>query len=437
MFDEFKRHNLFLESIESFKNNDPHLSLLKELKYVYHSKWWGKIDWSVGGIYILTGGRQIGKSTSTKLLIEDVLCKNEFLPENIFYLPCDQIDDYHHLSRIIRLFLEEIKNGQFLIIIDEVTFVKDWDRSIKALADDGSLRKGACVLTGSDSIVLKDAAQRFPGRRGGAETTDFHIYPLSFKEHVGLVEPKLLKDPRKNIVELFEHFDKFMMCGGYLKAINDLYSLGDIRKATYLTFEQWIRGDFEKRNKNPDILKAVLKTLAETALTQVTYSALSHKMGQVSKETFIEYVNLLERMNVIFTLSAFDQNTGLGFPKKAKKIHFSDPFILETVLRWLASERLFEAGDMGAVKAELIAASFCYRKNPTYYIKADGEIDIVTVQGKKFTPIEVKWTNQLRPNDAKQLKKYGNSILLTKTAHEGSMGAIRTVPLPLFLVMSF
>ena len=54
---------------------------------------------------------------------------------------------------------------KFLLIIDEVTFVKDWDRVIKALADEGLFEHGLCILTGSDCLILKEAAQRFPGRR--------------------------------------------------------------------------------------------------------------------------------------------------------------------------------------------------------------------------------------------------------------------------------
>lgn len=434
MLDEFKRHNLFLEDLELFKNNDPHLSLLKGLKYVYTSNWWNQIDWAVFGIYILTGGRQIGKSTSTKLLIEHIIGKKIFSPKQVFYLPCDQIDDYHHLFRIIKLFLDDIQNDRFLIIIDEVTFVKEWDRAIKALADDGSFRNGVCILTGSDSVVLKDASLRFPGRRGNAEQTDFHIHPLSFLEYIKLVSPNILEKPQNYVNDIYDQFSKFQQCGGYLRAINDLHSLGEIRKATYLTFEQWIRGDFEKRNKNVDILKCILKALLETTGTQVTYSSLAHKMGQVVKETFIDYVGLLERMDIVFPLQVFDQNTMLGFPKKAKKIHFADPFIMDTVSRWLISERLVEEREWDSIKAESIVASDCRKKYPTYYIKAEGEIDIVIVQDKKFTPVEIKWTNQLRLQDAKQLTKYKNSILLTKTEFDVEMGGVKTISLPLFLL---
>ena len=86
----------------------------------------------------------------------------------MLYLPCDEIFDARELGETIRSFLETVPSGPFLLIVDEVTFVKNWDRVIKALADEGVFRRGICLLTGSDTVILKEAAMRFPGRRGKA-----------------------------------------------------------------------------------------------------------------------------------------------------------------------------------------------------------------------------------------------------------------------------
>lgn len=63
----------------------------------------------------------------------------QFKPARVFYLPCDQISDHLHLTKIIKLFVEEdLKSlaDPFLLILDEIIYVKDWDKSIKALADE-------------------------------------------------------------------------------------------------------------------------------------------------------------------------------------------------------------------------------------------------------------------------------------------------------------
>ncbi|MFH0799479.1 MAG: ATP-binding protein [Pseudomonadota bacterium] len=438
MQEEYLRHNLFTKGIHAFEEHDPHLEILKDLKFVSPLNWWADLDWTKPGIYILTGGRQIGKSTSTKLLIREVLKQKTFSAQQVFYLPCDRVDDYHHLARVISAFVEDIpkgEEGRFLIIIDEATFVPDWDRAIKALTDDGTLKRGFCIITGSDSVILKDAASRFPGRRGEADIQDFHLHPLNFHEYIKLVNPEFLKEPENHIEKILASFKTFLKCGGYLRAINDIHSAGEIRKATHLTFEQWIRGDFERRGKNAQTLLHLLATVFESAGTQVTYSSLTNKMGRVAKETFIDYVNLLERMDVLFALQAFDQNTRMGFPRKARKLHFWDPFIMDTVDRWLVAERCMKPRDTDPLKAESIAAANYRRCLPTYYLKADGEVDIVIADEKRFVPMEVKWTNQLRPNDLKQLVKYKEAVILTKTTSRCTIEGIQAVPLPLFLLL--
>jgi len=41
-------------------------------------------------------------------------------------------------------------------------------------------------------------------------------------------------------------------------------------------------------------------------------------------------------------------------------------------------------------------------------------VDIAYVDQGKFWPIEVKWTNQIRSKDIKQIQKYKNAKIYTK-----------------------
>lgn len=51
---------------------------------------------------------------------------------------------------------------------------------------------------------------------------------------------------------------------------------------------------------------------------------------------------------------------------------------------------------------------------PTYYIKAENEVDIAYIDKKHFWPIEIKWAEQLHSKELKQIKKYRNSRILTQ-----------------------
>lgn len=434
-----QRHNQFKESIKKFELLDPHLHALAQLKYKYQFNWWEQLDLNIPGIYILTGGRQVGKSTSCKQLIKKCLTEKRFAPKNIFYLPCDEIYDAKELGRILRSFFNETNGKRFLLIIDEITFVKNWDRTIKALADEGYFQQGLCILTGSDSLILKEAAMRFPGRRGKAAQTDFHLYPLSFSEYVKLVSPKikfkkipLVPDLHKKISCLFENYLK---CGGYLRAINDLAQTNTISTATFMTYEQWIRGDFLKQGKNENTLLIILNSLLTIGVSQISYSSLTQKIGMVSKETCIDYCRLLERMDILINLQAYDQNKKQGFPRKARKFHFADPFIHRTILHWLKHEGYSNFTNLENVLVEACVANHCKRLAKTFYFKGDkGEIDVIWLKDKFPQAIEIKWSKQIRPSDFKTLKQFKHNAILTKHPATGRIDGIKSLPIYHFLL---
>jgi len=419
MLEKYYVHNQFKIDINTFKQADPQLRALSRLKYQYSPRWWQELDFAVPGIYILTGGRQVGKSTSCKLLIQHCMQQNIFSPTHILYLPCDEIFTAKNLSEVIRFYLAEVSTEKFLLIIDEITFVKNWDLVIKALADEGAFSQGVCLLTGSDTLILKDAAMRFPGRRGNAEETDFHLYPLTFAEYVQLVAIE------KSLADLFQDY---LICGGYLRAINDLAEHGKITTATLATYEQWIRGDFLKQGKNETTLLAILQALLTIGPSQISFSSLNQKIGLISKETCIDYCRMLERMDILFILQAFDPTKKQGFPRKDRKFHFTDPFIYRVILAWLQREGQFKQPLVESTLVEACVASACNRTNKTFYYKGKGEIDVILLRGDLIIALEVKWSNQLRANDLKTLSMFKNGIILTKAPQRGVFDGVACIP---------
>ena len=52
------------------------------------------------------------------------------------------------------------------------------------MTDAGLLEDVILVLTGSDSVIIREARTFLTGRRGRASQVDFHLYPLSFSEYL-------------------------------------------------------------------------------------------------------------------------------------------------------------------------------------------------------------------------------------------------------------
>ncbi len=432
MQERYLIHNQFRHDINKFNEMDPHLYALSRLSHQYSPRWWQALNLQTPGIYILTGGRQVGKSTSCKLLIQDCLQQQNLAPEQIYYLPCDEIYTAKDLSATMRSILASMAGDNFLLIVDEITYVTDWHRVIKALADEGLFQQGICLLTGSDSLILKEAAMSFPGRRGQSAKTDFHLYPLNFAEYVDLVAA----DKQHNNQLLANLFKDYLVCGGYLRAINDVAATGKVQPATYQTYEQWIRGDFLKRNKNEDFLLSLLGTLLTIGVSQISYSKLVQKIGLMSKDTCIAYCNMLQRMDVLLDLQAFDQNKKQGFPRKDRKFHFFDPFITHTIHQWLQREGQATATPLESTLVEACVASHATRLGKSFYFKGQGEIDLIMLSEGHPHAIEIKWAEQIRPADFKMLKQFEHATILTKTPQSGHIEGIKSLPVYQFLYES-
>jgi uncharacterized protein len=147
-------------------------------------------------------------------------------------------------------------------------------------------------------------------------------------------------------------------------------------------------------------------------------------------------------MDALFIQSAIQEEKLIAAPKKAKKLLFTDPFIFHAVNYWLNPVEdpmeqqirpLLNDTEWASKIAEACAASLYRRKYPTFYIKAAGEVDIAYVDKNKFWPVEIKWTGQVRPKQLKQILRYSNARILTRSKTRGEINGILTEPLPLAL----
>lgn len=432
MDQRFEIHNTHWVDPENFHTLDPQLRRLHNAPYVFISPVVQQLPINIPGIYTIGGGRQIGKTTLLKLWMEELL-KKGIHPRQILFLSGEMIEDFHSLLFIIQTHLELMPDDKIrYLLIDEITYIKDWDRTIKHLADSGSFDNIEVVLTGSDLVMMHEARMRFPGRRGIADQVDFHIYPLSFKEFVDLKHGFMI--PENEIPTLFALLDEYLLHGGYLTAINDYARFNMINKATLLTYSDWIRGDFFKRGKQETSLREVLDACIKTYGTQVTWNSLCQHISIEQPKTVQDYVMLLESMDAVFVQSALLEHKLMAAPKKAKKVLFTDPFIYHATRLWLDG-RYIPLSNPNETPAliETIVVTHIRRFYPTFYIKAEGEVDVAYIHENVFWPIEVKWTNQLRSKDLKQIQKYRNGIILSKSVTKGMIHDIPSVPLPLFL----
>lgn len=430
----FRPHNSHHQDPGQFASRDPQLSILGELPLVHQPGLLDGLPIAAPGIYSITGGRQVGKTTLLKQWMERLL-GHGVAPLDIVYVTGELIDDHHSLVNVMRDILEQGPIGTCsYLLIDEVTYIREWDRGVKFLADAGLLRRVELILTGSDTVLLRDARLRLPGRRGTADLQDFHLYPLSFHDVVLLrkllptatvqelvARPEVLSE--RDAESLRRAFDQYLVTGGYPGAINEMQARHFISPSLYAVYFDWIRGDVLKRGKSERYLREILGAIVKRLGSQITWNALAADLTIDHPATVADYVELLTRMDVLTVLPALMEDRLAGAPKKARKVVISDPFVLHAVRSWLEpcadpfAERtlpfLADPEWTGRL-AELCADTHHARLHPTYYIKAEGEVDIAYVTEGRFWPIEVKWSGQVRSGDLKQLRKYPNARITTR-----------------------
>ena len=182
----FAAYNAHHYNPKRYWDNDVHLRLLKSQPYQYEHPLINELPKNIPGIYTIGGGRQIGKTTLLKQWIASLITQG-ISPHSIFFFTGELIDDHHALVNLLQDLIDEKgKDERLYIIIDEVTYIKDWDKGIKFTADAGYLSNSIVILTGSDLSLMQAARMTFPGRRGKADEVDFHIYSLSFKAFLQL-----------------------------------------------------------------------------------------------------------------------------------------------------------------------------------------------------------------------------------------------------------
>lgn len=419
------------DSIEMFIKTDKHLRDLAKAKWVYD---FGLADnLKESGVYLIYGARQVGKTTALKMFLRDTLNAGTFSAKNSAYLNCDSILERDELYRIILNFYKSIRTEEkSLLILDEVTTIKRWELSVKAIIDLGLTSNSTVIITGSDRIILEDAAAGFPGiDRRGKFGKDITISPLGFSQFAKLLgfncRSREIENNNDDFKKANELFQTYLITGGYLSAINNLQVDQVLPHQLLEVYKQWISSDFFRKGKDRNKLLDLLKVIYHRQGSQLSYTKISQEAVSLSPETSIDYISHLERLGVMTVLGAFDQNSLSAFPKKSKKFHFRDPLISHVVKYWLASTGQI-SNDECAEESELVEAVVVAAhldRGSLYYIKAEGEVDLVVVRDGGFTPIEVKWSDSLKKNELSQILKYKNGLILSKLQKSGTFGEVR------------
>ncbi len=154
----------------------------------------------------------------------------------------------------------------------------------------------------------------------------------------------------------------------------------------------------------------------------------------------IDYVGLLESIDAVYVQAALIEDKLVGAPKKQRKFMFNDLFIYHAISAWLnPSKDPFNEQILPSIQnpelcwalvESCVVTHFRRHYEKTFYLKAEGEVNVAYVDKERFLPVEVKWTNQLRSKDLTQVLKYQNAQIWAHADYSRTIENTPVLPLP-------
>lgn len=448
----FLEHNPWWRRPE-FILEDNFITELERQKYPFYHPLYENFPLNKDGILTLRGPRRIGKTTLLKLLIKRLLLEKKRGKENVFFFPCDTVSDYKELEEVLRSYLDYIRpksKERLFIFLDEISFVKEWQRAIKFLVDTQRLKQTLVLLTGSNILDIKYSSERLPGRRGEVFPWDINFLPLDFHQFLKLRKPELVEAPLELSLALLPKFRRFfndyLLCGGFPVTINEYYQKGYLATQTYEIFLAWIEGDLHKVGKSEVSAWQILTRLFLHLTTPVSFYKITQEAGIGSHLTTQDYLEIFEKMFLVFSLPYFSLEQKQVFFRKNHKFYFLDPFIFNCLKAKVEgfSQNAFaymsnfvkEPKNRPAL-VENALSSHLKRKFPSLFFgrsSKEKEIDFVGFAEKKHSYFEVKYQKRVSAGEFSWVKKIlGRRKLTILTEKDYQPGQISLIPAEIFL----
>ena len=280
--------------------------------------------------YIFVGVRRVGKSFLLYEKIQQMLSEGHTWDE-ILYLNFEDERlgslDINDMDSILECHMEMGGVAKPALFLDEIQNIDGWEKFARRVSDS----KYMVWITGSNAKMLsKEMMSTLGGRYIPIE-----IYPFSFAEYLRWAgipydEKSLLGNSAR--VNLKKAYEEYVKWGGLPE------SLGLSVKRNYISsvYQKIYLGDICTRNKisNPNLLRLLIKKIAEGVKQPVSYTRLSQVLssvgGKITVPTTSSYICYSEDAWLLLRL----HNISSSFSEKETncKYYFVDNGILSILL---------------------------------------------------------------------------------------------------------
>lgn len=340
-------------------------------------------------VLLLTGPRQVGKTTMLEHLIEvEGKGRKKVSLDDLTLRELAKTDP--------KMFFQLYQPP---LLIDEVQYAPELFPYIKIMVDERH-QPGDFWLTGSQLFKMMEGVQESLAGRLAL----LHLSPLSQSEIMKRppeppfsLELPLLSERQNgrqmlNTPEVFQRIHQ----GGMPALVTGTYSNASIFYSSYI--DTYMERDVRRLSNDIDSLKFLrfLRSVAARASQQVNYKGIADD-AEIDQTTAKNWLHVLEALGIIFLLESYSNNV-LKRTVSTPKLYFYDSGIVCYLTRWSSPETAMEGAMSGALLenytvAEIIKTYQNAGQEPFLYYYRDKdarEIDLILERDGKLFPIEIK-----------------------------------------------
>ncbi len=370
---------------------------------------------------VLMGPRRVGKTVMLFQTIGELIQKGVG-QRKICYLSVDapiyNNIGLEQLFEMCRLALNDNDPQGYIMIFDEIQYLKQWEVHLKSIVD--FFPGTQFIVSGSAAAALKLKSNE----SGAGRFTDFMLPPLTFQEFLHLkgleyliyeeaIEVGGAKAKAYNTNDtqtLNEHFINYINFGGYPEVIfSDTIQEDPGKFIRSDIIDKVLLRDLPSLYGISDVqeLNSLFNVIAFNSGNECNLESLAQNSG-VNKVTIRKYLEYLEAAFLIKILYPVGINTKRFIRETRFKVYLTNPSMRCALFAPItASDSQF--GQM--VETAIIAQYLHWGHVPLYFSAwQGGEVDLVCVN-KLQQPrwvCEIKWSNQYydNPGKLKSLLKY-------------------------------
>ena len=363
-------------------------------------------------VVLLTGPRQVGKTTMLKKLMENT---------NRGYVSLDDLNARNLAKSDPELFLQLHKPP---ILIDEVQYAPELFTYIKIHVDKNQ-NPGDFWLTGSQVFKLMRGVQEsLAGRVAVLSMTTLSQAEISNRDMTPfVVDLEALSKRERITADTHGIFDRIFK-GSMPAIVSGANANSQIFYSSYL--RTYIERDVKELAESIDSLKFLrFMTAVAARCGQMLNVAEVARDADINQQQAKAWLNVLETLGIIFYLHPYSNNL-LKRLVKTPKLYFYDTGLVCYLTKWSSTETLESGAMNGAILENYVVSEIaktylnCGQEPFMYYYrdKDAKEIDIVLEHDGVLNPIEIKKTS----NPGTELTKVFS--LLDKASVPRDKGAI-------------